>query len=55
LATVKEIFDAVKFHHLLVVEEGELQGVVSDRDWLRAMSPFIGSVVETQRDVGTAR
>lgn len=53
LATVKEIFDAVKFHHLLVVEEGELQGVVSDRDLLRAMSPFIGSVVETQRDVGT--
>lgn len=53
LASVKEIFDAVKFHHLLVVEDGELQGVVSDRDLLRAMSPFIGSVVETQRDVGT--
>jgi predicted transcriptional regulator len=31
LATVKEIFDAVKFHHLLVVEDGERQGVVSDR------------------------
>ncbi|MGF6571964.1 acetoin utilization protein AcuB [Paraburkholderia sp. GAS333] len=53
LASVKGIFDAVKFHHLLVVEDGELQGVVSDRDLLRAMSPFIGSVVETQRDVGT--
>jgi acetoin utilization protein AcuB len=53
LATVKEIFDSVKFHHLLVVEDGELQGVVSDRDLLRAMSPFIGSVVETQRDLGT--
>ena len=40
LSTVKEIVDAVKFHHLLFVEDGELQGVVSDRDLLRAMSPF---------------
>lgn len=53
VATVKEIFDSVKFHHLLVVEEGRLLGVVSDRDLLRAMSPFIGSVVETARDIGT--
>jgi acetoin utilization protein AcuB len=52
LATVKEIFDVLKFHHLLVVEDGELQGVVSDRDLLRAMSPFMGSIVETPRDVG---
>jgi acetoin utilization protein AcuB len=53
LATVKEIFDSVKFRHLLVVEEGELFGVVSDRDLLRALSPFIGTVVETTRDLGT--
>ncbi|HXZ07712.1 MAG TPA: CBS domain-containing protein [Paraburkholderia sp.] len=53
LTTVKEIFDAVKFHHLLVVDEGELQGVVSDRDLLRALSPFIDSSVETARDLGT--
>ena len=53
LATVKGIFDAVKFRHLLVIEEGELQGVVSDRDLLRAVSPFIGSTVETVRDIAT--
>jgi acetoin utilization protein AcuB len=53
LSTVKEIFESVKFHHLLVVEEGRLHGVVSDRDLLRAISPFIGSVVETNRDLGT--
>ena len=35
LSTVKEIFDTVKFHHLLVVEDGELQGIVSDRDLLQ--------------------
>jgi acetoin utilization protein AcuB len=53
LETVREIFSEATFHHLLVVEEGELQGVVSDRDLLRALSPFIDSVVETQRDAGT--
>jgi len=38
LSTVKEIFDTVKFHHLLVVEDGELQGIVSDRDLLQGQS-----------------
>jgi acetoin utilization protein AcuB len=53
LAEVKRIFDSAKFHHLLVVDEGELLGVVSDRDLLRAMSPYIGTDVETNRDVAT--
>ncbi|SDP33856.1 acetoin utilization protein AcuB [Ralstonia sp. 25mfcol4.1] len=53
LATVKDIFDAASFHHLLVVEDGRLHGVVSDRDLLRAMSPFIGSNVESARDLNT--
>ncbi|WP_028204499.1 CBS domain-containing protein [Paraburkholderia nodosa] len=53
LATVREIFAEASFHHLLVVEEGKLQGVVSDRDLLRAISPFIDSVVESARDLGT--
>lgn len=53
LKSVKEIFDRMKFHHLLVVEEGQLVGVVSDRDLLRALSPFIGSAIEADRDVAT--
>ncbi|MBB2927443.1 acetoin utilization protein AcuB [Paraburkholderia silvatlantica] len=53
LATVREIFAQASFHHLLVVDEGRLQGVVSDRDLLRAISPFIDSVVESARDLGT--
>lgn len=53
LATVKHIFDEAKFHHLLVVEGDRLHGVVSDRDLLRAMSPFIGSTVESARDLNT--
>lgn len=54
LRTVKQIFDSSKFHHLLALEDdGTLYGVVSDRDLLRALSPFIGSTVETGRDVAT--
>ena len=53
LKTVLEIFDALGFHHVLVVDDGILYGVVSDRDLLKATSPFLGSVVETDRDVGT--
>ena len=54
LEVVKDIFDAMKFHHLLVVDEdGKLFGVVSDRDLLRALSPFLGTSVETPRDLAT--
>jgi acetoin utilization protein AcuB len=53
LKTVKEIFDNLKFHHLLVVEERKLLGVVSDRDLLKALSPNIGSARETYQDVAS--
>jgi acetoin utilization protein AcuB len=54
LETVKEIFDTMNFHHLLVVDENEkLSGVLSDRDLLRAMSPYVGSAAETARDLAT--
>ena len=53
LATVKEIFDNLKFHHLLVVESGKLIGVVSDRDLFKAISPHIGTMASTDRDDAT--
>ncbi|MBV1871111.1 MAG: CBS domain-containing protein [Gammaproteobacteria bacterium] len=53
LKEVREIFDKARFHHLLVVESGKLFGVVSDRDLLRAISPNLGTVSETQRDLAT--
>jgi acetoin utilization protein AcuB len=53
LATVKDIFDNLKFHHLLVVESGRLVGVVSDRDLLKALSPNIGTMSETFNDLAT--
>jgi len=53
LEVVKEIFDTMQFHHVLVIEDGKLFGVVSDRDLLKAISPFIGSTTETFRDLAT--
>ena len=54
LEAVKEIFDTMGFHHLLVVDEHKkLSGVLSDRDLLRALSPYVGSATETARDLAT--
>jgi acetoin utilization protein AcuB len=54
LERVKEIFDTKGFHHLLVTDENlKLVGFVSDRDLLRALSPYVGSAAETSRDLAT--
>jgi acetoin utilization protein AcuB len=56
LEVVKQIFDAMKFHHLLVVDTGKtLCGVISDRDLLRALSPYVGTASENARDTATLR
>lgn len=53
LSLVKEIFEHSHFHHLLVLEEGELLGIVSDRDYLKAISPNLGTLTETYKDSAT--
>lgn len=55
LMLAKDIFDQVRFHHLLVVDNDNntLQGVLSERDLLRVISPHIGSSAETVRDLDT--
>lgn len=53
LTVVKEIFDNTRFHHLLVVHSNRLVGVVSDRDLLKAISPFLGTPAEINRDTRT--
>jgi acetoin utilization protein AcuB len=50
LSVVKEIFDHLKFHHVLVLEYKKLAGIVSDRDLLKAISPNLGTRTETTRD-----
>ena len=47
------IFDTKGIHHLLVVENNLLAGVISDRDVLRTLSPFVNSKAETRHDAFT--
>ena len=53
LAAIKDIFDNTSFHHLLVVNDTRLLGVVSDRDLFKALSPHLGTAAETQRDLNS--
>ncbi len=38
-------------NHMLVVEEGALRGVISDRDVLKAISPFLDAYNEKHHDM----
>lgn len=53
LTHVKLLFDTHHFHHLLVVEEHKLVGILSDRDLLKAISPKIGSAAESPKDAAS--
>ena len=53
LEMVRDIFKKVRFHHLLVVDNDKLVGIISDRDMLKAVSPFVGTMSETTRDRAT--
>lgn len=50
LTTVREIFSNRPFHHLLVIEDGKLTGVLSNGDLHRAISPRIDTPCETAHD-----
>ena len=54
--TVEEIvkvFALHHIHHMLVVEGTRILGVVSDRDVLKAISPYANTVGERARDSNT--
>lgn len=57
LFVIKEIFDHVYFHHLLVEDESDntIVGVISDRNLLQALSPYIHTAAETFRDQETLK
>ena len=42
LSDVKMLFDNSQFHHLLVVDDDQLVGVISDRDLLHFLSKAVG-------------
>jgi acetoin utilization protein AcuB len=53
LSVVKDIFESMNIHHLVVVEDKKVFGVVSDRDLYKALSPNIGKMNETPKDAAT--
>jgi acetoin utilization protein AcuB len=53
LFMIKNIFERANFHHLLVVDDKQLSGVISDRDLLKAISPNIDTAAELTRDLAT--
>lgn len=50
---VWELFRQHGFHHLLVAEHRRLVGVISDRDLLRNISPFLDKLSERAQDRAT--
>ncbi|GGW74982.1 CBS domain-containing protein [Alteromonas halophila] len=53
LATIQALFEETGFHHLVVVDGQRVEGVISDRDLLKALSPFIDTISERARDRAT--
>jgi acetoin utilization protein AcuB len=47
---MQNLLNSHAIHHLLVVENGSLLGVISDRDILRIISPFVNTKVESEKD-----
>lgn len=53
LPDIKRIMENHEFHHLPVTDNGKLVGIISDRDLLRLISPFIDKISEQPRDLDT--
>lgn len=54
LSTVKAVLDRHGCHHVVVLDRGRVFGIISDRDVLRAVSPFVGNeIMERRQDSGT--
>jgi len=49
LSEVQRIFERERFHHVVVVDGGCAVGVISDRDLLKRLSPFVGSELNERR------
>ncbi|MEO1717977.1 MAG: CBS domain-containing protein [Planctomycetota bacterium] len=55
LETVRALFKQHRFHHLIVVEKGKAVGVLSERDLLKNISPFIDQMSERKQDTWTLK
>ena len=53
LRDVKQVFDAAGFSHLVVTDHRRVVGVLSDRDLMSNLSPFIGKLAERSQDLAS--
>jgi len=53
LAHVRNLFQEHGFHHLLVTDCRKLIGIITDRDLLKTISPYVGTPAENSRDSAT--
>lgn len=53
IAEANRLFEETKVHHLIVAEGKSLKGIISDRDVLRCLSPYVGTAAESERDTYT--
>jgi acetoin utilization protein AcuB len=53
LRQVRDLFDRHKFHHVLVTEHGRVVGIISDRDLLANISPFVDTPTERRTDAAS--
>ena len=49
LGQIQNLFKKYKFHHVLVLDDEELIGVISDRDVLKEISPYVNTLSEDFR------
>ncbi len=56
MLAAKRLFDRERCHHAVVLERNHVCGVVSDRDILKAVSPFVGNtMMERSQDLNTLK
>ena len=56
IMAAKNLFDRERFHHAVVIDRKQVVGVLSDRDILKAISPFVNSEwMERPQDHATLR
>jgi acetoin utilization protein AcuB len=55
LEQIQNLFEKHKFHHLLITEDEELIGIISDRDVLKEISPYLNTLSEDTRSRETLK
>lgn len=55
LGDIETHFSRLKVRHVLVLEQRQLAGIITPRDLYGALSPFLGTMAETARDLATRK